>query len=229
MLRPDPTHVIAYSNGSRIENKNTAAAAWCENTKHLSSHQLGKEAEYGIFEAEYVGLVLALRLIKHSITALTRQATIILDNQGVVKDMSTKKTTSQALSHKTEANKLIRDIDHLAPRVKIALRWCPGHAGIKGNEEADRLATTAAKKPLPKNHAARPTFASFRSAVKDWAEKKAISAYDPQDKKRLGHEPHPKEHMKALAEMKNKHSVSSITQLQTGHIPLYHYLASRNL
>lgn len=29
--------------------------------------------------------------------------------------------------------------------------------------------------------------------------------------------------------LKNKHSVSSITQLRSGHIPLYHYLAERNL
>lgn len=227
--RPGPTHVIAYSDGSRIEKKNTAAAAWCVNTKHSSSHQLGKEVEYGIFEAKYVGLVIALRLIKYSITATTRQATIILENQGVVKDMSTKKTSFQVLTHKTEATKLIKDIDDMAPRVKLALRWCPGHAGIQGNEEADRLATTAAKKPLPKNHTDRPTFASFQAAIKDWAEKKSISSYTHQDARRLGHEPHPREHLRALTEMKNKHSVSSITQLRSGHIPLYHYLASRNL
>lgn len=201
-MRPGPTHVIAYSDGSRIDKKNTAAAAWCENTKHFSTHQLGKEIKYGIFEAEFVGLVLALRLLKYSITGSTRQATIVLDNQGVVKDMSTKKTSSCALTHKKEATTLIKEIKDLSPRVKIALRWCPGHAGVKGNEEADKLATTAAKKPLPRHHTDRPTFGSFRAAIKVWAEKMTKASYSPQDVKRLGHEPHSREHLKALTEMK---------------------------
>lgn len=161
MLRPGATHVIAYSDGSRIEKKNTAVAAWCENTKHVSTHQLGKEIEYGIFKAEFVGLILALKLVKYSITPSTRQATIILDNQGVIKDMSSKKTCSRALTHKVKATELINDIEKLSPSTKIALRWVPGHKGLPGNEEADKLATTAAKKPLSQTRTDKPTFASF--------------------------------------------------------------------
>ena len=143
--------------------------------------------------------------------------------------MSTKKTSSHALTHKTDAIRLINEIGKISPRLKIALRWCPGHKGIPGNEEADKLATTAAKKPLPQAHTDKPTFSSFRAAIKDWAEKTSLSAYTEQDHKRLGHKPHPKEHMKAIMGLKNKHSVSTVTQLRTGHIPLYQYLASRNL
>lgn len=159
----------------------------------------------------------------------TRQITIILDNQGVVQDMSSNATSSRALNHKIETIRLIKDIELLAPRVKITLRWCPGHVGVQGNVEADKLANPAAKRPLPPNHTNKPTLASFRAAVKAWAAKASILAYTEQDQKRLGHKPHPKEHMKALEGLKNKHSISSITQLRTGHIPLFHYLASRNL
>lgn len=218
VLKTGPSHVIVYSDGSRFDKKATAAAAWCENTKHYSTHQLGREDEYGIFKAEYVGLALALQLGKHSITRTTRQITIVLDNQGVVKDMSHKKTTSQALSHKIKAVHIINDIYSLAPGVKITLRWCPGHEGITGNEEADRLATTTAKNPLPQSNHEKPTFASFRAAIKAWAEKESINSYTLQDHKRLGHQPHPKEHIKALDNLKNKHSVSTITQLCTGHV-----------
>lgn len=116
---------LVYSDGSRIEKKNTEAAAWCKNTRHFSPYQLGKEFEYGIFEAKFLGLILALRLVKYSITASTRQATIILDNQGVVKDMSSKKTSSQALTHKIKATGLINDIEKFSPSIKIALRWSP--------------------------------------------------------------------------------------------------------
>lgn len=86
-MKPGPSQIVVYSDGLRIDNKSTAAAAWCENTKHFSTHQLGKDVEYGIFEAEFVGLTLALRLAKYSMMPTTRQVTIILDNQGVVKDM----------------------------------------------------------------------------------------------------------------------------------------------
>lgn len=229
VLRPSRQHVIVYSDGSRIEGKNTAAAAWFENTKHFSSCQLGKEAEYGIYEAEFVGLTHALRLAKHTLLPCTRQITVVLDNQGVIIDMSNKKTSSHAITHKIQATKVIKDIESLAPATKIALRWCPGHKGVKGNERADELATTAAKKPLPSNHASKPTFASFRAAVKEWTKKETLSSYTDKDVIRLGHQPHPNEHLSALISLKNKHSVSTITQLRTGHIPLFSYLFDRNL
>lgn len=161
VLRPGPTHVIKYSDGSRIDTKNTTAAAWCENSRNLSTHQLGKELKYGIFEAEYVGLILALRLVKYSVITTTQKATIILDNQGVVKDVSFTKTSSQALTHKINAFNLIKEIELLTPRLKAALRWCPGHEGVPGNIEAEKLATTAARKHLTLNYTDKPTFASF--------------------------------------------------------------------
>lgn len=187
VLKPSASQVIVYSDGSRIEGKNTAASAWCGNNKHFSSHQLGLASEYGIFEEEFVGLTCALRLAKHSILSSTRQITVILDNQGVFKDMSHKKTSSSALTLKTTAFNIVKEIKALAPTIKIALRWCPGHEGVEGNERADQLAMSAAKKPLPKDHTNKPTFSSFRAAIKDWAKAAAIESYTPQDIQRLGH------------------------------------------
>lgn len=228
-LKPSPIQTIVYSDGSRIEGKNTAGAAWCQNNKHYSSQQLGKESEYGIFEAEFVGLLLALRLAKHSLLPTTRQITIILDNQGVVRDMSHKKTSSSALTHKTTAIDIIKSIERLAPRTKIALQWCPGHQGVEGNEKADLLATTMAKRPLRKDITDKPTLASYRAAVKEWSKSESLKSYTSQDVTRLGHQAHPAEHLAALSALKNKHSVSSITQLRTGHIPLFSYLFRQNL
>lgn len=63
----------------------------------------------------------------------------------------------------------------------------------------------------------------------EWAEKTSIKQYTQQDIKRLGHQPQPKQHLKALSNLKNKHSISSITQLRNGHIPLFQYLHKRNI
>lgn len=143
--------------------------------------------------------------------------------------MSSKKTSSRALTHKIKAIDVIKEIEKSAPNTKTTLRWCPGHKGVKGNEKADQLATSAANKPLRKGHTNRPTFTSFRAAIKEWAENATIKSFTEQDIKRLGHLPHPRQHLKAMAALKNKHSVSSITQLISGHIPLFHYLHKRNL
>lgn len=228
-LRPVPSQVIIYSDGSRIEKKNTEAAAWCENTKDFYTQQLGKATEYGIIEAEYGGLIIALQLARHAFRTSTHQVTIVLNNQGVVQDMSTKKTSSQALHHKIKANSILTNIAEQAPGVKVTLRWCPGHRGVEGNEEADKLTNGAAKRPLPPDYADKPTLASFQAAIKTWAEKSTRSSYTPLDIKRLGHDPHLRKHMKALTDMNNKHLISLVTQLRTGHIPLYHYLASQNM
>lgn len=228
-LRPSDLHTIIYSEGSRVEGKNTASAAWCENNQHNSTHKLGRAHDYGILEAEYIGFILSLKIIKYSCQRQTRHMTIVLDNQGVFKDMGTKKTSSRDLEHKLEAIQLINDVESIAPHVKITLRWCPGRKGIPGNEKEDSLANKAAKKPLPSSHADKPTYASFCAAIKTWSERSAIESYTTHDIKRLGHGPHPKQHIAALNNLKNKHSVSSITQLRTGHAPLFQYLARRNL
>lgn len=143
--------------------------------------------------------------------------------------MSHKKTSFSALTHKITAVEIINNIEAIAPHLKISLRWCPRHKGVEGNKRADRLATSAAKKPLPKEKTNRPTFSSFRAVVKDWAKAQTLASYSPQDITRLGHLPHPHEHFNALTKLKNKHSISTVTQLRNGHVPLFSYVFRRNL
>lgn len=139
---------------------------------------MGKESEYGIFEAEFAGLILALRLAKHSFQIGTQQVTLVLDNQSVIKDMSMKSTTSKALSYKIEAIEAIKEIETIAPHIKIILQWCPGHEGIEGNERADELANSAARKTLPPTYIDKPSFTTFRSAIKTWSEKENMNAVE---------------------------------------------------
>lgn len=49
----------------------------------------------------------------------------------------------------------------------VSVRWCPGHTGIQGNEEADALADAEAQNPqAPTGQAGHPTLSGIRSIAK---------------------------------------------------------------
>ena len=49
----------------------------------------------------------------------------------------------------------------------VRVKWCPGHQGIQGNEEADRLAKEEAKDPHePYEEASQPTISGIRSIAR---------------------------------------------------------------
>lgn len=106
--------------------------------------------------------------------------------------------------------------------MRINIRWCPGHAGVHGNEIVDKIANKKANTKLPSTFKTTPNAASFLTAIKEWRSKHS-EITNPDDLKRLGHKPQQKKHMKYLNELK-KHSITAITQLRSGHIPLNHYL-----
>lgn len=211
-LIPSSGHVILFSDGSRIPTKNTAAAAWCLNSGHRAVQLLGPAAYHGIYKAKFLGFVMALRIAQRSITNLTHRVTVLLDNQGVSKEMRSPKSRLVSLHDKRTALTIIHHIHRAWPQVKVNLRWCPGHVGIKGNEIVDRLAKSRATKKLPPHHKDKPTFAGFKSAIHAWV-RKTTSVFTPQEIKRLGHKPQPTKHFKALLGLPDKHSVASITQL----------------
>ncbi|KAG0151723.1 hypothetical protein CROQUDRAFT_463154 [Cronartium quercuum f. sp. fusiforme G11] len=147
--------------------------------------------------------------------------------RGVIKDIATSKTNSPLLTNKTEALTTAYYINRAAPHIKITLRWCPGHKDILGNERVNQLAKKATSNKLPNDHIDKPSLASFRASIK--ARAKSSPRVSTNDIKRLCHKPQPKKIFKGLTELKNKHSIASITQLRSGHIPLFQYLHSRNL
>ena len=159
-----------YSDGSAMEGKVRAAAILMKRgtiTNSLHYH-LGSDAEHTVHEAELVGLILGLHLIKQERTGGKRMA-IGIDNQAVLKAFhSDLRSPGHHLAR--EALRMANTIEKRSGenRRKLTLRWVAGHEGILGNEAADKEAKKAAaglsssnttlppylRKPLPLNPAA---------------------------------------------------------------------------
>ena len=67
---------------------------------------------------------------------------IFSDRQAVLKALSSPKVTSEVVAECLDA------LSALASLNEVTLAWVPGHRGIPGNEEADKLARQASAMPL---------------------------------------------------------------------------------
>lgn len=123
---------IWYTDGSRTKD---GTGAGVKGPNFALSKPLGKEAT--IFQAELIAMELCIQEI---IRRAHRNQTIYIlsDSQAVLKAL---------LSHKQESKLVwscLQNLKILAKRNKVTLMWVPGHIGVEGNEEADRLAKEGA-------------------------------------------------------------------------------------
>ena len=113
--------------------------------------------------------------------------------------------------------------DHLMNRhkVQIILQWIPGHQGIKGNEEADKLAKRGASQPQPEVPVTYDTVSKMVRAnlkeewMNDWSRNSTGRAlYEYMNA------PRPKDPINTL----KRKEQSLIFRLRTGHVPLNSHL-----
>jgi ribonuclease HI len=97
---------------------------------------------------------------------------IISDSQAALKALSSSKVTSRLVAECLDA------LSELAGLYDVTLVWVPGHCGIFGNEEADKLARQASAKPLlgPEPALGIPRCLT-REAIKNWTEYQHYSAW----------------------------------------------------
>lgn len=128
-----------------------------------------------------------------------------------------------SLDNRKKKFDLLHALYHSYPGLKVNIQWCPVHAGIRGNEEADSLANTLTKKTLPNTFTHTPKTPAFLSAIKEWTAKQT-ETFTTDKIKRLGHKPRPKRHLDSISCL-SKHEISTITQLPSGHVQLNAYLS----
>jgi ribonuclease HI len=98
-----------------------------------------------------------------------KQILIFSDSQAALRALEGNKVTSNLVTECLNA------LSALAERNEVILAWVPGHCGIPGNEEADKLARQASGLPLqgPEPALGIPR-CSVREAIRAWTMKQHL-------------------------------------------------------
>jgi ribonuclease HI len=198
-------------------------------------YHLGSLADHTTYEAEAVGVTLALELLSKEKAA--RLATILLDNQAVIQSVGHIKARS-AQHIMEQVNRMANTTARPTRRRKLGLRlaWISGHDGVGGNEAADAEAKEAAEgsssqegelpvylrgRPLPRSIAAARQH--FRTGLRqEWKMRWAASPRYARMAKIDNTIPSGKYNEMTMDFTRAQTSL--ITQLRTGHVPLNSHL-----
>ena len=230
--------IRVYSDGSAQEGKVGAAAVLIypgKETRKLHYH-LGTVEHHTVFEAELVGMILGLHLIK---TQKSRTSySLGADNQAALTAAATPGNKSGhylADLLLTAAFKL-QKVNGTA-NYSLLLRWTAGHMKIEGNEMADEEAKAAAEgltsEALSLPRALRKPLKQNKSAAKQSHNSKLKAAWHKEWQKsprawKLKHIdpslPSPK-FLKLTSNPEiSRKGASWLYQIRTGHFPLNAYL-----
>jgi ribonuclease HI len=230
----DRTAIQVYTDGSGKDGKIGAAAVLYRNGCKKASlrYLLGPADRHTVPKAEGTALILGLELIRQERRVTT--VSMIADNLGSIQRSTTARATPtqylwEIFRKRWEMTKK-RHKD-----MTMTIRWIPGHEGVTGNEEADRVAKLATekgssrrrclpaplRKPLPrsKQATARLTLATLNNrAMTTWKTSPRYGRYKDIDKLM------PSKKYLQLVEGLPRRKASLLIQLRSGHIPLLSHL-----
>jgi ribonuclease HI/exonuclease III len=105
---------------------------------HLKAY-LGPSTEHNSYEAEVVGGILAMWLVRNNPETLRKKISIYSDNQAFLKTAAHPKAVP--------GQYLLREFNASANdfTATISLKWISGHSNVRGNERADKLAKEGAE------------------------------------------------------------------------------------
>jgi len=231
--------IQVFTDGSAQGGKVGAAAILIRNNRPfcMLHYHLGPEAEHTVHEAELVGLLLAMHLIRTERQGAT-SSVIAIDNQAALRAFNSEL--------RKPGHHLAQEILSLATRIQkrrsndkysLTLRWTAGHISIAGNEKADSKAKNAAaslssdkellppylRKPLLINPSAvkRKLIDKLK---KDWKKEWHESARGMNVLKIDSTTPSDRFIKTISNEKLSREASSRIAQLRLRHVPLNSYL-----
>ena len=223
-----------YTDGSGKDGMVGAAAVLYRNGRKIRSvrYQLGPASEHTVPEAEGIAIILALELLRRE--RGVRRVSIAADNVGsIIRSVTAKAKPMQYVWElfRRRWGMIRRQFKHIA----LTIRWVPGHEGVEGNEEADRLAKMAVERGSSAAHRLpaplrRPLPRSKQAAARTINERlkertRAVWRASPRRRRLLDIDKSlPSGKFLQLTEGLTRHKASLLMQLRSGHIPLQAHL-----
>jgi ribonuclease HI len=226
--------VCVYGDGLGFEGGVSSAVVMKTKDGEVKSRRvyLGTMEEHTVFEAELIGLILGLDLIR-SVPHLC-SATILINNQSAIHAVARPRPQpGQHLVHLFH-----RTLDALHRQrctLKLCIAWVPGHQDIEGNEAVNEEAkhtaqgdSSALSKPLLPLHDLPISVTALKAARKklvarqwgaEWETSQVSKHIAQADKTPPGEST-----LKWYADLPRR-QCSILTQLRTSHIGLNAYLA----
>ena len=213
--------VHAYTDGSATDEGRTGFGAiiqYPDGTKNTISRAYDFNSTN--FHAEVMAIRSTLEVIKQAFDDSTTPSDIVI--------FSDSQATLQALKNPLSCNpslfSILEIIDLMRGKYKIAtyLQWVPGHADIKGNELADRLA----KQGTEQTQTLTPC--DLRAVTKTLCSKakvKWINEWDSDERGRSMYSFLPKPNRNDPINSLPRKAQSAIFQMRTGHCRLNSHLS----
>ena len=229
----DEADFKVFSDGSGLsEGIGAAAILYAKNrltpTSKLKMY-LGPPTKRNTFEAELVGAILAVWLLRKCPDTIGKTVSLYIDNQAVISSITNPKATSGQFLSK-HLNMLAN-----ASACRLGLHWISSHSKVRGNEKVDELAKEAAsglssaRIDLP--HLLRTSLPSSASAVKqryhERMKKKWAVSWEGSDRRRrigLIDDNFPFNSFRTRTYALSRSQASLMIQIRCGHIPLNGYL-----
>ncbi|XP_015437811.1 PREDICTED: uncharacterized protein LOC107192956, partial [Dufourea novaeangliae] len=213
------SHIDWYTDGSG--RNDLAGPGWTDGKMGRHYASLGKDVT--VFQAEAFAIMKCAKLLMDRGTR-QKEVRIFTDSQAVLlsiqKLMHTSLTTKRCKEH----------LNELASRGnKLTLCWVPGHRGIPGNEQADKLANLGSRRAPPEGVPRQVPLAEAVSALgrKRWREGERKRKWDSAEgcrvaKAMIGQNPVYK-NWRDLMDLPRE-DTRRVAGILTGHAILNHHL-----
>jgi ribonuclease HI len=234
MEKKDNADFKVFSDGSGNVGETGAAAVLyrkgCNSPLKSFQKYIGPVQKHNTFEAEAIGGILAMWLLKCTPETHGKMVSFYTDNQSLIRSLHRPKATS--------GQHLVKNLIDAAKEVngRLKIRWISGHSNVPGNKKADELAGKAAegnssrqrdllaKLQVPIPSSASAVKQSYHEHLLDkWKDIWAESPRKPRFTEEID-DNFPFNKYRKLHNGLTRGQASIIMQVRCGHIPLNAYL-----